>query len=243
MLLVVILLSWVLTCEACISLAVHGLSVLSQVCTEGPDQGSNTSRRNVDNWDSQPCHKTAFRCSFVRFFPIFIHFTSQYTKSYFLTEISPPESRWAKWAAEHNGYLGTILRKALDSYLKSDMWALFLYLRLSETFSAVLIQRLSHRFSSLLYYMVAAECGYAPAQFNVAYLCEQNTVSYLNCNSLFLLIKDFFDIHVFTVCVYAQLGFLDPAFASDCMWRYYNLTTQSQNPDTHGNHPLWLYYF
>ncbi|XP_031719436.1 protein sel-1 homolog 3 [Anarrhichthys ocellatus] len=85
---------------------------------------------------------------------------------------------WAKWAAEHNGYLGSILRKALDSYLKSDM------------------------FSSLLYYMMAAESGYSPAQFNVAYLCEQN-----------------------------MFDFLDPSFASNCMWRYYNLTLQSQNPD------------
>ncbi|XP_070762454.1 protein sel-1 homolog 3 [Enoplosus armatus] len=87
---------------------------------------------------------------------------------------------WVKWAAEHNGYLGSILRKALDSYLKSDM------------------------FSSLLYYMMAAESGYAAAQFNVAYLCDQNA-----------------------------LGFLDPAFASSSMWRYYNLTIQSQNPDTY----------
>ncbi|XP_074496568.1 protein sel-1 homolog 3 isoform X2 [Sebastes fasciatus] len=87
---------------------------------------------------------------------------------------------WVKWAAEHNGYLGSILRKALDSYLKSDM------------------------FCSLLYYLMAAECGYSPAQFNVAYLCEQNT-----------------------------LGFLDPAVASNCMWRYYNRTIQSQNPDTY----------
>ncbi|XP_039985928.1 protein sel-1 homolog 3 [Xiphias gladius] len=86
---------------------------------------------------------------------------------------------WVKWAAEHNGYLGSVLRKALDSYLQSDM------------------------FSSLLYYMVAAESGYAAAQFNVAYLCEQNSGR-----------------------------FLDPAFASNCMWRYYNLTIQSQNPDT-----------
>nr|XP_046246196.1 protein sel-1 homolog 3 [Scatophagus argus] len=85
---------------------------------------------------------------------------------------------WVKWAAEHNGYLGSILRKALNSYLMSD------------------------RFSSLLYYMMAAESGYAAAQFNVAYLCEQN-----------------------------KLAFLDPDFASDCMWRYYNLTIQSQNPD------------
>ncbi|XP_070685648.1 protein sel-1 homolog 3 [Pempheris klunzingeri] len=87
---------------------------------------------------------------------------------------------WVKWAAEHNGHLGSILRKALDSYLKSDM------------------------FTSLLYYMMAAECGYAAAQFNVAYQCEQNT-----------------------------LGFLDPAITSDCMQSYYNLTTQSQNPDTY----------
>ncbi|XP_068441517.1 protein sel-1 homolog 3 [Clinocottus analis] len=87
---------------------------------------------------------------------------------------------WAKWAAEHNGYLGSILRKALDSYLKSDM------------------------FSSLLYYMVAAESGYSPAQFNVAYLCEQSV-----------------------------LASLDPSFASNCTWRYYNRTLQSQNPDTY----------
>ncbi|GAA6232699.1 protein sel-1 homolog 3-like [Lates japonicus] len=87
---------------------------------------------------------------------------------------------WVKWAAEHNGYLGSILRKALDSYLKNDM------------------------FNSLLYYTIAAELGYAAAQFNVAYLCEQNTGS-----------------------------FLDSAFALHCMWRYYNLTTQSQDPDTY----------
>ncbi|KAK2846785.1 hypothetical protein Q5P01_009784 [Channa striata] len=87
---------------------------------------------------------------------------------------------WAKWAAEHNGYLGTVLRKALDSYLRSDM------------------------FNSLLYYMMAAELGYAVAQFNVAYLCDQNTGS-----------------------------FLDLTFAAHCMWTYYNLTIQSRNPDTY----------
>ncbi|XP_041850144.1 protein sel-1 homolog 3 [Melanotaenia boesemani] len=87
---------------------------------------------------------------------------------------------WVKWAAEHNGYLGSILQKALDSYLKSDMLI------------------------SLLYYMMVAESGYAPAQFNVAYICEQNVG-----------------------------GFLDPADAARCMWRYYNLTIQSQNPDTY----------
>lgn len=97
---------------------------------------------------------------------------------------------WVKWAAEHNGYLGSVLRKALDSYLKSDM------------------------FNSLLYYLMAAECGYSPAQFNVAYLCEQNT-----------------------------LGFLDPAYASNCMWQYYNRTIQSQNPDTYALNRMGdLYY-
>uniref|UniRef100_A0A3P8NCC5 Uncharacterized protein n=1 Tax=Astatotilapia calliptera TaxID=8154 RepID=A0A3P8NCC5_ASTCA len=60
---------------------------------------------------------------------------------------------WVKWAAEHNGYLGSILHKALDAYLKNDV------------------------FTSLLYYMMAAEAGYAVAQFNVAYLCEQNSVN------------------------------------------------------------------
>nr|XP_012776484.3 protein sel-1 homolog 3 [Maylandia zebra] len=87
---------------------------------------------------------------------------------------------WVKWAAEHNGYLGSILHKALDAHLKNDV------------------------FTSLLYYMMAAEAGYAVAQFNVAYLCEQNSG-----------------------------GFLDPDYASDCMWRYYNITIQSQNPNTY----------
>uniref|UniRef100_A0A3P8SK97 Si:dkey-24p1.6 n=1 Tax=Amphiprion percula TaxID=161767 RepID=A0A3P8SK97_AMPPE len=88
----------------------------------------------------------------------------------------PSDAVWVKWAAEHNGYLGSVLRKALDSYLKND----------------------------LLYYMMAAELGYAPAQFNLAYLCEQN-----------------------------MGGFLDPVYGLHCMWRYYNLTIQSQDPDTY----------
>lgn len=29
--------------------------------------------------------------------------------------------RWVKWAAEHNGHLGGLLRKALNSYLEHDM--------------------------------------------------------------------------------------------------------------------------
>uniref|UniRef100_A0A3P9I574 Si:dkey-24p1.6 n=1 Tax=Oryzias latipes TaxID=8090 RepID=A0A3P9I574_ORYLA len=92
---------------------------------------------------------------------------------------------WVKWAAEQNGYLGRILRKALDSYLLSDI--------------------------SLLYYVIAAESGYAPAQFNVAYLCEQNG------------------------------RFLDPAFAKHCMWTYYNFTIQSENSDTYGKMGDLLY--
>ncbi|XP_012736810.2 protein sel-1 homolog 3 [Fundulus heteroclitus] len=87
---------------------------------------------------------------------------------------------WVKWTAEQNGYLGSLLRKALDSYLKNDL------------------------FLSLLFYMMAAESGYAPAQFNAAYLCEQNVA-----------------------------GFLEAAYATHCMWRYYNLTIQSQNPETY----------
>ncbi|XP_046891587.1 protein sel-1 homolog 3 isoform X2 [Hypomesus transpacificus] len=85
---------------------------------------------------------------------------------------------WAKWAAEHNGYLGMNLRKALNSYFKGNM------------------------LMSLLYYLMVAESGYATAQFNAAYLCEHNTG-----------------------------GFLSPAYAAQCMRRYYNLTIRSQDPD------------
>lgn len=38
--------------------------------------------------------------------------------------------------------------------------------------------------------MVAAEAGYAPAQFNVAYLCEQHTVS--SCGVIQLLFPSYF---------------------------------------------------
>ncbi|XP_034024266.1 protein sel-1 homolog 3 [Thalassophryne amazonica] len=85
---------------------------------------------------------------------------------------------WAKWAAEQNGYLGKALWNALDSYLHSDL------------------------LNSLLYYLMVAEAGYATAQFNVAYICDQNPG-----------------------------GFLDPDFAANCIHMYYNLTVQSQNPE------------
>lgn len=87
---------------------------------------------------------------------------------------------WAKWAAENNGHLGLVLRTALNFYFKGNM------------------------LMALLYYLMAAESGYATAQFNVAYLCEQNVGH-----------------------------FLDPSFATQCMMRYYNLTIQSQNPDSY----------
>ncbi|XP_035240283.1 protein sel-1 homolog 3 isoform X1 [Anguilla anguilla] len=83
---------------------------------------------------------------------------------------------WAKWAAEQNGYLGTVLRKAVDAYFRRD-WLM-----------------------ALVYYLMAAEAGFAAAQFNVAYLCEHNPG-----------------------------GLLDPVFVTECMWRYYNLSTQSQD--------------
>ncbi|KAG7247585.1 hypothetical protein CRUP_018085, partial [Coryphaenoides rupestris] len=86
---------------------------------------------------------------------------------------------WSKWVSEHNGYLGSVLRKALNFHLSND------------------------RLMSLLYYIMAAEAGYAVAQFNSAHICEQNGE-----------------------------GFLDPLFASHCVLRYYNLTVHSQNPDT-----------
>ncbi|KAA0701792.1 Protein sel-1 -like protein 3 [Triplophysa tibetana] len=60
---------------------------------------------------------------------------------------------WAKWASEQNGYLGTVLRKGLNAHLKGD-WMM-----------------------SLIYYLNAAESGFEGAQFNVAYLCELNSVS------------------------------------------------------------------
>nr|XP_015196696.1 PREDICTED: protein sel-1 homolog 3-like [Lepisosteus oculatus] len=55
--------------------------------------------------------------------------------------------------------------------------------------------------AALIHYLMAAESGFTAAQFNVGYLCEHN-----------------------------HGGLLSPAFVSECMWRYYNLSTQSQDP-------------
>ncbi|XP_051522393.1 protein sel-1 homolog 3-like [Myxocyprinus asiaticus] len=60
---------------------------------------------------------------------------------------------WLKWASEHNGYLGTVLRKGLNAYLKGN-WIM-----------------------ALIYYLSTAESGFEAAQFNVAYLCELNSDS------------------------------------------------------------------
>nr|DBA32192.1 TPA: hypothetical protein GDO54_000002 [Pyxicephalus adspersus] len=55
---------------------------------------------------------------------------------------------WTKWAGEQNGYLGAILRKALDSYLDQS-WS-----------------------AALLYYLQAAEMGIEIGQFNAAFICD-----------------------------------------------------------------------
>ncbi|XP_016128411.1 protein sel-1 homolog 3-like [Sinocyclocheilus grahami] len=83
---------------------------------------------------------------------------------------------WGKWASEQNGYLGTVLRNGLNAYFRGD-WIM-----------------------SLIYYLSAAESGFEAAQFNVAYLCELNSVS------------------------------LDPALVTPCMLRYYNMSIQAQDP-------------
>ena len=92
--------------------------------------------------------------------------------------------------------------------------------------------------------MMAAESGYAAAQFNVAFLCEQNSVSYTTVNLEFSVVSwsCYWSIHSTLILgnyFYSECqkgSFLDPAFASHCMWRYYNLTIQSQNPDTYGKY-------
>ncbi|MGH0184263.1 UNVERIFIED_CONTAM: hypothetical protein FKN15_014393 [Acipenser sinensis] len=84
---------------------------------------------------------------------------------------------WTKWASEQNGYLGALLRKSLEAYLHQD-WS-----------------------SALIHYLMASESGFAVAQFNLGYLCEQHAGSLLS-----------------------------PAFRSECVWRYYNLSTYSQDP-------------
>ncbi|XP_056409714.1 protein sel-1 homolog 3-like, partial [Hyla sarda] len=57
---------------------------------------------------------------------------------------------WTKWVGEQNGYLGSTLRKALDSYLQNS-WP-----------------------GAFLHYFEAAEAGLEVSQFNAAFICEDD---------------------------------------------------------------------
>ncbi|XP_078071744.1 protein sel-1 homolog 3-like isoform X2 [Mustelus asterias] len=57
---------------------------------------------------------------------------------------------WARFVAEHNGFLGYIMRKAMQAYLQNS-WN-----------------------EALLYFLVTAETGIETSQTNVAYLCEEH---------------------------------------------------------------------
>ncbi|XP_067856945.1 protein sel-1 homolog 3-like [Heptranchias perlo] len=57
---------------------------------------------------------------------------------------------WARFVAEQNGFLGYIIRKAMNAYLQRS-WN-----------------------EALLYFLVTAETGIETSQTNVAYLCEEN---------------------------------------------------------------------
>ncbi|KAM3934800.1 protein sel-1 homolog 3-like [Leptodactylus fuscus] len=87
---------------------------------------------------------------------------------------------WTKWAGEQNGYLGATLRKALDSYLQNS-WP-----------------------GALLHYIEAAEAGFEVAQFNAAFICEEDPD-----------------------------GLVSRFMQMDCVWKYYNLSTQSERPPTY----------
>ncbi|MGH0164514.1 UNVERIFIED_CONTAM: hypothetical protein FKN15_047339 [Acipenser sinensis] len=97
---------------------------------------------------------------------------------------------WTKWASEQNGYLGALLRKSLEAYLHQD-WS-----------------------SALIHYLMASESGFAVAQFNLGYLCEQHAGGgYISpCQNMW-------------ECGWSQLN-----NRSECVWRYYNLSTYSQDP-------------
>lgn len=85
--------------------------------------------------------------------------------------------------------------------------------------------------------MMAAESGYAAAQFNVAYLCEQQAVSRAcGHTSALPLLFHCEEIHFRVPSV--QRGLLDHDSASRCMRRYYNLTIQDQNPNTYGKNKV-----
>uniref|UniRef100_A0ABM5GHS8 Protein sel-1 homolog 3 n=1 Tax=Pogona vitticeps TaxID=103695 RepID=A0ABM5GHS8_9SAUR len=85
---------------------------------------------------------------------------------------------WAKYVAEKNGYLGHIIRKALNAYLDLSWHEAFLY------------------------YILSAETGIEVSQTNLAHLCEERP----NLAKRYL--------------------------ATDCVWRYYNLSVFQSNTPT-----------
>ncbi|XP_075449615.1 protein sel-1 homolog 3-like [Ascaphus truei] len=87
---------------------------------------------------------------------------------------------WTKWASEQNGYLGAVLRRSLDGYLKHS-WH-----------------------EAVLHYIQAAEAGFEIAQFNAAYICEEDPDG---------LVSRFIQV--------------------DCVWKYYNLSTHSDKPHSY----------
>ncbi|XP_030055589.1 protein sel-1 homolog 3 [Microcaecilia unicolor] len=87
---------------------------------------------------------------------------------------------WTKWASEKNGYLGAVLRKSLDGYIQRA-WS-----------------------KTLLQYLQAAEAGFEVAQFNMAYLCEQDPE-----------------------------GLISRHMQTDCVWKYYNLSAHSDRPPSY----------
>ncbi|XP_071957323.1 protein sel-1 homolog 3-like isoform X2 [Antedon mediterranea] len=84
---------------------------------------------------------------------------------------------WARYIAFLNPELGIVLRKGLDGYFDGDWSAAFVY------------------------YIMAAETGLEVAQYNMAYLCEEN-----------------FD------------GLASSFITNECTWKYYNLSSIGENP-------------
>ncbi|KAJ8035238.1 Protein sel-1-like 3 [Holothuria leucospilota] len=88
-------------------------------------------------------------------------------------------ARWAYKIAVQHGEFGKLLRKGLEAFL-STSWDV-----------------------SMLYYLMAAEAGLEIAQFNLAYLCEEN-----------------------------YEGVADRYFKRGCQWKYYEMASLSPNPNS-----------
>eukprot|EP00064_Thunnus_orientalis_P015768 superscaffoldBa00002988_g15827 len=72
---------------------------------------------------------------------------------------------WVKWAAEHNGYLGSILRRALDSYLKSDT--------MGDLWYEGQIDGQKDLFSAAEMYKLAAQRNEPQGWYNLGLLAEE----------------------------------------------------------------------